>query len=398
MATMFTGTLTGGVWTPAELTTAAWFDASDVTTINHSNGAVRLWNDKSGHDLNLSQGTASLQPVTGAAINGLNALNFTGDRMSTASNPFGGVISNAFVIVVHKVDAIANGILFSLTGATTPTTSRWQANAPYGDGQMNFDVNASGTGANRLSATYGVTTGSTAIASFYCSTIDNVQQVYKNGTLLAGDSSGASATPVSGISIGGASTVYQDTTLGEVIIINGTVDVNTRQNLEGYLAHKWGLTASLPTNHPYKAIAPAGSGALAVQGLPQVTESQAVPYMWLTAANESWSTNYEAAVQADPDGDGFTTGQEYWSGTDPQDPGSCFKLDRVKIEGGHVVLEWRHSAPAAAVPDVTIRMTDDLGSGNWTTVGIKRPVDGLNSWTNTSGSTGFYSLIITNVP
>jgi hypothetical protein len=29
-----------------------------------------------------------------------------------------------------------------------------------------------------------------------------------------------------------------------------------RQRVEGYLAHKWGLTANLPADHPYKNAAP----------------------------------------------------------------------------------------------------------------------------------------------
>jgi hypothetical protein len=32
-------------------------------------------------------------------------------------------------------------------------------------------------------------------------------------------------------------------------------DVN-RQKLEGYLAHKWGLGANLPVDHPYKTVGP----------------------------------------------------------------------------------------------------------------------------------------------
>jgi len=110
------------------------------------------------------------------------------------------------------------------------------------------------------------------------------------------------------------------------------------------------------------------------------------------------SSDYEAAVTNDPDGDGFATWQEYWTGTNPDDPDSYFRLDGVRIEGSNVVLEWSHFNPDAAVPDVTIRMTDDLGGGSWTNVGTKVPVDGLNSWTNASGAKGFFSLSITNAP
>ena len=36
----------------------------------------------------------------------------------------------------------------------------------------------------------------------------------------------------------------------------GGTDITDVQKAEGYLAHKWGLTSSLPSNHPYKSSAP----------------------------------------------------------------------------------------------------------------------------------------------
>jgi len=45
-------------------------------------------------------------------------------------------------------------------------------------------------------------------------------------------------------------------TLGELIVIEGIPDNDDRQRIEGYLAHKWGSTALLPADHPYKSAAP----------------------------------------------------------------------------------------------------------------------------------------------
>jgi hypothetical protein len=36
----------------------------------------------------------------------------------------------------------------------------------------------------------------------------------------------------------------------------GGTDITTVIKAEGYLAHKWGLTSSLPVSHPYKSVAP----------------------------------------------------------------------------------------------------------------------------------------------
>lgn len=38
----------------------------------------------------------------------------------------------------------------------------------------------------------------------------------------------------------------------------GGTDITDVEKAEGYLAHKWGLTSSLPVSHPYKSVAPTG--------------------------------------------------------------------------------------------------------------------------------------------
>jgi hypothetical protein len=49
-------------------------------------------------------------------------------------------------------------------------------------------------------------------------------------------------------------------TLAEMIILDGVPSTDDRQRLEGYLAHKWALTGSLPADHPYKSAAPTNGG------------------------------------------------------------------------------------------------------------------------------------------
>jgi hypothetical protein len=43
----------------------------------------------------------------------------------------------------------------------------------------------------------------------------------------------------------------------EWIFTIGSEDLATEQKVDGYLAHKWGLSARLPESHPYKKTAPA---------------------------------------------------------------------------------------------------------------------------------------------
>ena len=42
----------------------------------------------------------------------------------------------------------------------------------------------------------------------------------------------------------------------EIIVLHSAPSTDTRQRIEGYLAHKWGLTANLPSDHPYKNVGP----------------------------------------------------------------------------------------------------------------------------------------------
>jgi hypothetical protein len=66
----------------------------------------------------------------------------------------------------------------------------------------------------------------------------------------------------SGLSTFGTASVklndYQnnaDSDWGEAIFVEDATQSNS-DKIEGYLAHKWGLTGDLPSNHPYKTTAP----------------------------------------------------------------------------------------------------------------------------------------------
>ncbi len=249
-------------WTPSELnTTVGWYDASDASTITASGGAVSVWANKASENFNLVQDTSANRPATGThSINGKNALKFNGSpqRMATATNPFGATVNNAFVIAVHRVDSTAsNQTLFSLTGSET-NASRWQAHAPWG-ASIYFDT-GNASGANRVTGNYGVSVNSVVLSGFYGSTTDNVQQIYKNGSLLFGDATGHAVNTVGNVIVGSGGTNFQNTSIGEFIIVNGTVSADERQKLEGYLAHKWSLSADLPAAHPYRGAAPSAAG------------------------------------------------------------------------------------------------------------------------------------------
>ena len=75
------------LWTPSQLTTAAWYDATVSNTITSSSDRVSQWDDLSGNGYDLIQSAAFRQPQTGQeTINGLNTINFeTGNERIDAT-------------------------------------------------------------------------------------------------------------------------------------------------------------------------------------------------------------------------------------------------------------------------------------------------------------------------
>jgi len=123
-----------------------------------------------------------------------------------------------------------------------------------------------------------------------------------------------------------------------------------------------------------------------------VTVNHSVPYSWLESQNSDWTNDFEAAVLEDPDGDGFTTWQEYWSGTDPQSSNSFLTIDAIQFDGSNIVLQWQHAEVGAGINPIAIQSTMDLVTGTWVNVGSKSPANGTNTWSGVVPQAQFYRL------
>jgi len=227
------------LWTPEELTTAAWYDATDSASIISSSNRVSQWNDLSGNGYNLIQSAAFRQPQTGQeSINGLNTINFEGGN--------------------ERIDTTATG------------SDNWQdvyimtQTIGFASGFTSFNGLVSGRGAAGSEAgILGSADANNMLQGWWDDT-------YLNGTLLPSpytvlptiqdDASIMSIATNSAISVDGLNVGSErfnpDRTwlgkVGEVIAFNSVLSTDDRQLIEGYLAHKWGTTASLPISHPYK--------------------------------------------------------------------------------------------------------------------------------------------------
>jgi hypothetical protein len=71
--------------------------------------------------------------------------------------------------------------------------------------------------------------------------------------------------------------------------------------------------------------------------------------------------NPQATPNADPDGDGFTNLQEYYSGTSPVDPNSSLRINSVNVASGTAAIRFN----AIAGRTYSIQYRGDVQDGSW---------------------------------
>jgi len=230
-------------WTPADMVKTAWYDASDASSVTLVGGKVSQWNDKSGNNRHAMQTNAVNRPTYMAADPMANNRPSIGDIAAMGkiglNTPSMGV-KHAYAVTYYKdgVDTTFDGYptLFSGPGA---------------GGQYRVMGN--------------INTGTLAVTSYHF----NDAGTYKNGS--TNSSIVVLPMPQSLLKLKATALRTQVFSLGfnalatdrdwqghysEWIFTDGTETAANEQKIEGYLAHKWGMAASLPAIHPYKSAAP----------------------------------------------------------------------------------------------------------------------------------------------
>jgi len=237
-------------WTPAEIATALWLDASDVGTITQSGGAVSQWADKSGNAKHATQATGSRQPVYTASDAML------GGRPSVGT---GGLAGKYFWTPSAGGKRIYAVLYFGDgTQATWPEHDSWLS-GPGTSGEWRI------TGRTGRSIWDEARDFNDAGTYRDGSTTSSRDALPMPATLWKFDAS-ATRTQTWKILCGNsASWARWNGALGELIFTDGTETLATQQKMEGYLAWKWGLEGNLPAVHPYKS-APPTTGPQPVPG------------------------------------------------------------------------------------------------------------------------------------
>jgi hypothetical protein len=258
-----------------------WLDAADTTTYTLSGLNVTQWNDKSGLGYNTNCNVAG--PVT-LAVNSLNTCNTFKLNSGAFRGPFNYTASTFTNFIVVSQDTIpnTNRRYLSLGSSNLPD---WGSNAftftgtpgsstfPIGVWR-NFPANVQTSlfvpASNRY---YIVETGYTGSHQFISADGGNV-------------SCNASSGPFSfnsyavGVNTGDFTDGRFAGNVAEVLFYRQNLPTFYNQQIEGYLAWKWGLQSNLPATHPYRSTRPLNPGLISPYTAPNLS-------FWLDATRIS---------------------------------------------------------------------------------------------------------------
>ena len=233
---------------------ALWLDASDGNTVTVTGSNVTAWKDKAvGYT-----GTASNNTAIQYVSNALNGLPVIRVGATAAYFTFGNV--NDITTEEFNIFAVARatgsiGKIGAIIGKGSGTNGWW-----FGYNPPSYLQTQSGTGSTLLNNTIVVVSGLTnynVLSSMNPRTSATTQ--YLNGTSVGtGGSTTVSLSTTSDLRVGSTGNNYTvtNTDFAEIIMYIGSISTTQRQQIEGYLAWKWGLQANLPAGHPYLSVSP----------------------------------------------------------------------------------------------------------------------------------------------
>jgi len=343
-----------------------WLDGADRSSMVFSGTSTTItrWNDKSGNGLH---GTATGTPTyTANALNGLGApaLNSNANFFTTPTFIISPTVGTPSIFMVMNQTAYSgsgNSDFF--------VASDWQRIDFLGQGgAFNAAVTMNGGAQTPINAT--TTRNNPTLLSFVVTTASGGVG-YANGTFTAtSGSAGGRLLSTDTYLIGGGpgfvGVIY------EVIVFNNTVSTSQRQQVEGYLAAKWGLQANLPATHPYSAT------SIIPFNRPFYPTDIPGCAMWFDAADKSTITLSGSTVTQwnDKSGNGYNATNSTYAAPTYSATGFNSKYPGLLFNGTSTMLATPSILPTPVLSangtDTTIFLVFNrlTGTGNYTAFGL----------------------------
>lgn len=239
------------IWTPEQFDSSVlklWLDAmpdADGNFRGHkdASGYVDEWYDRSGNGNHIYQSTGNLQSIYNP-----NKVIFDGidDCMDASGySPYGNM--TVYFVVANKrasIPANSGDVLLTIdsgenqsTGFRIMTSNTWETGS-----SRRISCNAYGSPVSIYANGYSTAQTFAQNEAFIGAVLMNPTSTGLNLRI------NKSCAPNEWFP--GNHDVY------EIAIVNRQDNATDRQKMEGYFAHKWGLTSKLPSDHPYKTNPP----------------------------------------------------------------------------------------------------------------------------------------------
>ena len=248
------------IFTPKSISSLTlWLDGADpagtgITPANAS--SITTWADKSGLGYNATGGVSPTFATN--SLNGLGTITFNGTSQYLYASTFTVPTATHFMIAVHKPNSIGtagtSGCDTGILRAQSSGASGGFIVFPYASYGYYSSFNGSVILNNYDTA------GAWNIYGVNVASGNTVQ--YQNGSLSSSTSASVTATTSDAFTIGAFSAYgatpsqYYSGSMAEIIVCSNTVTTFQRQQIEGYLAWKWGVQSLLPTTHAFKKFSP----------------------------------------------------------------------------------------------------------------------------------------------
>ena len=222
---------------------ALWLDAADSSTITGTS-PVTQWRDKSVNNYSMTY-TGSPTYRTTPALNNLGCVTFNGTTSFNSGTDTmywsGFSISQPFTVFVVCTKRLSSNVNFSFV--LEPSTSSGSV-ILYGGLELKMYAGSADQYTNPILT---FVANSTYVYSAVFNGASSLLAYAGNATSSLNPGTASWPGLYLGRDWGGT---YDSGDYGEIIFYSGALSTNQRQQVEGYLAQKWGLKSSLPVGHP----------------------------------------------------------------------------------------------------------------------------------------------------
>lgn len=250
------------LWTPVQLGADLLVDldaAAPGSVVYNGSNQVEAWHSINGATTVASQSTNANKPT-------FSTTSWDGARPSVTYNGNQYLVIPAFTVtnfslfIVYEETNITTNDVRAIVMKRLNTSSSYLFFFGFNTNARNITIDQNGTSSPaRWNTTHLPVINTKYMYSYIRPLAGTNRTFFSNGTMIASNATNANVSNNSQLVLGGDNTQASRGLIGKIsefVMVNNNMSAVNRQKMEGYLAYKWGITGSLPNDHPYKFVQP----------------------------------------------------------------------------------------------------------------------------------------------